>query len=129
MKIQRTGYPLKILGVFADVLDGHLEGKKGPVTINFRDPDYSPERGGYHPVEVRVEADGRIAYVTDFAYCGGQFPELAKELDFDFNLGLFGHMSADFPIEEGRELFAIFQDNFVAYHGWGVFEVTVEVER
>jgi hypothetical protein len=129
MKIQRTGYALKISDAFADILDKHLEGRECPATVNFRDPGYSPERGGYHPVEVRIEADGRISYVTDFAFCGGQFPELAKELDFDFGLGLFGHMGIDHPIAEGKELFAIFQDNFASYHGWGVFTVTAEEER
>jgi len=25
------------------------------LTLNFKDPSYSPEHGGYHPVEIRLE--------------------------------------------------------------------------
>lgn len=40
------------------------------VTFNFRDPDYSVERGGYHPVEIRLIHQGDewcLDYATDLA--------------------------------------------------------------
>ena len=130
MKIARNAYVLPVRKTFADMIDSHLVDKSGLVVLRFRDPSYTADSGGgYHPVEVRVGADGKLVYVTDFAFCGGPFPELVKELDFDFGLGLFQQFGVDYPIVEGRELFRIFQDNFVAYHAWGVFEVTVEEER
>ncbi len=40
------------------------------VVLNFRDPSYSAETGGYHPVEICVDGAGVLQYVTDFAYFG-----------------------------------------------------------
>ena len=97
------------------------------VILNFRDPNYSAETGGFHPVEVMLRATGEIAYITDFAYVGiAPYAELNKEIDFDFSLGFFGHMGRDSPIEAGMELFQIWQDNFVSYYEMGVFQVSIE---
>ena len=60
---------------------------KDTVTLNFRDSSYSPERGGFHPVEIMIEK-GEVLYVTDFCYFG-PFDELVKDLDWDFALGRF----------------------------------------
>uniref|UniRef100_UPI001E3F12B7 DUF2787 family protein n=1 Tax=Escherichia coli TaxID=562 RepID=UPI001E3F12B7 len=43
------------------------------VVINFRDPDYSAESGGFHPVEmrfIRQDNEWYFDYVTDFSYMG-----------------------------------------------------------
>ena len=96
------------------------------VVVNFRDPDYSATTGGYHPVEVSVAADGCVRYITDFAFYGSPpHTELAKEIDFDFELGLFQHMGREFPILRGRELFKMWEDNFISYHQSGRFSVEV----
>lgn len=98
----------------------------GGVCLNFRDPDYSAEDGGYHPVEVRFEQDGTLSYITDFCFVGlGPFAELTKEIDFDFSLNIFGHMGIDRPLEEGRELFAVWQANFCTYYERGVYRVLI----
>jgi len=132
MRIRRQGYPLPIdhrlfallerLTDDAGIRDGDA------VIVHFRDPDYDPERGGFHPVEIYVTSDGRISYITDFAYVGqGQDRELAKEVDWDFGLGLLQHHGIERPIASGRELWAVWQENFLVYHlHWGVFRVTVE---
>jgi hypothetical protein len=55
------------------------------VVINFRDPDYSAESGGFHPVEmrfIRQDNEWYFDYVTDFSYMGRVYPELEKEIDF-----------------------------------------------
>ena len=84
------------------------------VILNFRDPDYSAESGGYHPVEICVNAQGRIQYITDFAYYGqGPYAELGKELDFDFGYGVFQQMGREFPIRDGANLFKIWQSQFL----------------
>ena len=58
------------------------------LTFNFRNPGYSAEQGGVHPVEIRLVRglnDWLFDYVTDFSYQGlGQDAELCKELDFNF---------------------------------------------
>lgn len=89
------------------------------VTINFRDPNYTADDGGYHPVEVRLEneSDGwRFCYITDFCYVGsGYMAELAKDLDFDFNAGVFQNLFGTYPIEQAIEMFQIWETNFVYY--------------
>ena len=131
MKILTEGYPLNVTKKFAGILAKEI-GAAGVdtgsgVVVNFRDPGYSAESGGVHPVEVMVSGDGRIRYVTDFSFAGTPpQAELAKELDFDFDHGAFQQMGRDFPIREGRSLFRTWQANFCAYHRDGTYETRVE---
>ena len=117
------------------------------ITLNFRDPDYSPETGGFHPVEVRLqqmvseapynrtesvsEAIYRIAYITDFSYVGtGWDIELAKELDFDWDHQVCEiRGTAPFPLQEAKELFRLFADNFCHYHTLDVFQMEITFEE
>lgn len=105
----------------------------GAITLNFRDPNYTAERGGYHPVEIRVEIkdrEGRISYITDFCYVGqGWCAELAKSLDFDFSGGEFGSLGFPYvPITEADEIYTVWEENFLTYYRMGVFNVTVTLE-
>lgn len=105
---------------------------KGTVIINFRDKSYSPETGGFHPVEVML-VQGEVFYVTDFCYFGS-FNELVKDLDWDFSIGRFQQLgmgeSREYPISEGNELFQVWQNNFVSYYGMGVYdEIKVNICR
>lgn len=103
------------------------------ITFNFRDSDYSPESGGYHPVEIRISRANsgfQLDYITDFSYVGaGWDTELAKEIDFDLIAGIcevrFYHPVA---IAEAKDLFEMFQMNFLAYYQMDVFIVKVTVE-
>jgi hypothetical protein len=101
------------------------------ITLNFRDPDYSADRGGFHPVEVRLEKQlnhWRLVYITDFAFHGSPYPELIKDIDICFNSkqvyssigGWIGH-------KEGQELIELFSDNFINYHHMDVYQVQVEL--
>lgn len=133
--VNRTACPLPLYPQFADILDEILqqhaasnenESEISGIIINFRDPEYSAESGGFHPVEVMISNQGVIAYVTDFSYIGfPPYAELAKELDFDFTYKLFGQMGRDYPLKEGAELFKLYQRNFVDYFKSGVFEVSI----
>jgi len=38
--------------------------KTGSCIISFKDPSYSVDRGGFHPVEVMVSGSGEIRYIT-----------------------------------------------------------------
>ena len=38
------------------------------VNIRFKDPKYSSETGGYHPVEMAISDSGVLLYITDFFY-------------------------------------------------------------
>lgn len=97
------------------------------VTITFRDPDYKPECGGYHPVEFAFKKDGSLLYITDYCFVG-QPPmcELCKCLDFDFSLELFQNYGMDYPISEGRQIFKIWQSNFISYHGIDAYTTSIE---
>ncbi|MGY3947276.1 hypothetical protein BJP24_15525 [Aeromonas allosaccharophila] len=103
------------------------------LTFNFRNPGYSVEQGGVHPVEIRLirGLDGWLFdYVTDFSYQGlGQDAELCKELDF--NLSCDEHYLLGWgplPGVEARELFTLWQSNFIIYAQLGYFTVTVSGE-
>ena len=89
------------------------------ITINFRDPNYSAEDGGFHPVEIRLEKHGdtwQFCYITDFTYVGiGPFAELAKDLDFDFQAGVFQNLHGLFPIEVALDFYQIWEGNFLHY--------------
>ena len=131
MIIQQTGYPFTISNKLILILNKEIElHSEVDITsgciFNFRDPNYSAESGGYHPVEICIDENGRFQYLTDFAYVGdGHYAELIKELDFDFRYGLFQHMGREFPIAQGVGLFKIWQSNFCAYCQSKVFTVTI----
>ena len=119
---------------FLEVLKIEVEkaGQKiewGTKILNFRDKGYSNKTGGFHPVEVMTD-QGKIQYVTDFCYFGPD-DELVKDLDFAFNCGVFQQLgrgeSLEYPIEEVRDLFAMLQENFIAYYAMGMY-YHIEVE-
>ena len=136
IQVQSTGYPLTVSKKLVAILQRELdrlvvdqttaEEQSEGVTFNFRDPDYSAESGGYHPVEISVDGEGRISYITDFAYVGiGAFAELDREIDFDFGFRVFQHMGREFPIERGASLFRIWQANFCSYVERQVFQISI----
>ena len=100
------------------------------LTFNFRNPGYSAEQGGVHPVEIRLirGLDGWLFdYVTDFSYQGlGHDAELCKEIDFNFLDGEHTMLGwGPLRLAEARELFDIWQSNFIAYCRLECFSVTV----
>jgi len=110
-----------------EIIADAIREKSGACIISFKDPNYSAETGGFHPVEIMVSTTGEILYVTDFALVGIEaHTDLAKEIDFDFGLQVFQHFNREYPIAEGRGLFEIWMNNFTTYHKMGVYEMTVE---
>ncbi|MBF0190712.1 MAG: DUF2787 family protein [Magnetococcales bacterium] len=106
----------------------HESGKNfsGAIILNFRDPNYSAEQGGFHPVEIGIDPLGKIHYLTDFAYFGPPgYAELEKELDWDIHCGLFQHLGREYPINQGRSIYQIWERNFLSYLAMGVFQVQI----
>jgi len=128
--IQSDGYVLPINKQLTEIINhcistANTDDFNGMV-LNFRDPDYSAESGGYHPVEVAIDQSGQIHYITDFAYFGASpMAELDKELDFDFASGIFQQRGRVYPIEQAGELFAVWQINFVDYYKAKIFDISV----
>ena len=97
------------------------------VVINFREKSYSPENGGYHPVEVRITRlndQWVFDYITDFSYCG-LMPELEKEIDFDFGHGVaYIRYMGEVPITESSvaEFYSMWETNFLSYIGMDCFD-------
>jgi len=125
MRILREGLALPVTHKFTKAITVMLneEGISGDsVTINFRDPTYSAENGGFHPVEIRLERQNNawhLCYITDFA--SGPYVELAKDLDFDFQAGVFQNLFGVFPIEQATDMYQIWEGNFLHY--WLELEV------
>ncbi|TKF21988.1 DUF2787 family protein [Vibrio kanaloae] len=104
------------------------------VVINFREKSYSPENGGYHPVEVRITRlndQWVFDYITDFSYCG-LMPELEKEIDFDFGHGVaYIRYMGEVPITDPSvaEFYSMWETNFLSYIGMDCFdEIKVTVD-
>ncbi|MGE6287791.1 DUF2787 domain-containing protein [Aeromonas media] len=105
-------------------------GRCTQLTFNFRNPGYSAEQGGVHPVAIRLVRgldDWLFDYVTDFSYQGlGQDAELCKELDFNFLDGEhFMQGWGPLRLTEARELFELWRRNFIAYYRLECFIVSV----
>ena len=123
MNINITNLPLAVSDKLTDLVKEALKGKdltnKTSVTLNFRDPDYSAEKGGYHPVEINLKRKGdewHILYITDFCYVGiGPYAELVKDLDFDFGAGVFQTQYGYYRIEEASDIYPVWEQNFVFY--------------
>ncbi|AEF04881.1 DUF2787 family protein [Alteromonas naphthalenivorans] len=137
MRIQYEQLALPVSEQFAAalaelLLQNQVSGSS--VTINFRDPNYSAEEGGFHPVEIRLEKQNgtwHFCYITDFTYVGiGPYAELAKDLDFDFQAGVFQNLFGVFPIETAWDIYQIWEGNFLHY--WqelGVFTIKTTKDK
>lgn len=127
MNIQKEGYPLLVSNRLITILTKENEkagisGDTG-IIINFRDTSYSPEDGGFHPVEIAIAPDGKIRYLTDFAYVGRPpMAELAKDLDFDFEEGWFQQFNTRYTFDLGQGLYRVWQSNFCAYYEANAFD-------
>ncbi|PSW63877.1 DUF2787 domain-containing protein [Photobacterium leiognathi subsp. mandapamensis] len=106
------------------------------LTFNFRDTGYSAESGGWHPVEIRIEQENdqwHFIYITDFSYVGYPYPELAKEVDFDFDNNRASVLySWEELITDSRviEFYQVWEMNFLAYVEMEVFdEIKVTAEN
>ena len=106
------------------------------VVINFRDSSYNAESSsGFHPIEIRLVRlydQWIFDYITDFAYCGGPYPELVKEVDFNFSSGTasFSYVP-ELPItsSEVMEFYSMWESNLLSYVEMGVFdEIKVTVD-
>ncbi|WP_333002864.1 DUF2787 domain-containing protein [Vibrio coralliilyticus] len=93
------------------------------LVFNFRDKSYSAEEGGFHPVEIAIchtsTGEWSIEYITDFAYMGNYYPELERNLDFDFRVGqFFVAYRGWLPMQgnpDAKELYRLWECNFLAY--------------
>lgn len=133
MVITTNDLPLPVTSKLTDIIKDALKGKdlngKTSVTLNFNDPDYSAENGGYHPVEIMLKRKGdqwHILYITDFCYGGiGPFAELVKDLDFDFGLGVFQTTYGYFCIEEAADIYPVWEQNFCFYFKNDAFSTSI----
>ncbi|WP_140179228.1 DUF2787 family protein [Providencia stuartii] len=142
MTIHQSGLRLPIAQAFSQLLLNELDNSVinsaidlilvRAVTMNFRDPLYSAETGGFHPVEIRLlrlHEQWLFDYVTDFSFMGNYYPELEKELDICWSQGYVYHfMMGDIDEEEGGAMFELWQRNFIQYHKMKCYEVSIQWE-
>jgi hypothetical protein len=98
------------------------------LTFNFRDPNYSADTGGYHPVEVRIEKHNDLwhfIYITDFSYQG--YPaELVKEIDVCFeSKQIYSLYGGWLNQRDAMELVKLFIANFVEYHEMNAYNTKI----
>lgn len=101
------------------------------IVLNFRDPNYNAEKGGYHPVEIMLskrDEQWNVCYITDFCFVGqGPFAELAKCLDFDVSQNLFQDLMGFHPLKAAHSLYKTWEQNFLCYlHQCEVYEITAK---
>ncbi|WP_088210563.1 DUF2787 family protein [Shewanella sp. Shew256] len=101
------------------------------VTINFRDPSYSADAGGFHPVEIRLEYSQatsmwQVCYITDFAYQGRYYPELEKDIDFNFaeSSGYQAYVGFH-PLSHFSGLYRLWEANFRSYVVDDIYLITI----
>ena len=120
-----TMLPPEFVQVINGVVQSAPDVDKG-VIINFRDPHYSADTGGFHPVEIHVDSQGEMLCLTDFAYFGSPpFIELGIELDFSFEHDYFRQFDSMYDLDCGRSLLGLYTRNFAAYYNSGVYLVEV----
>lgn len=136
MTVHQSGLHLPVSRAFIKIIAEYLPPPPlilPAVTLNFRDPKYSAESGGFHPVEIRLtrHADGwYFDYVTDFSYMGHPWPELEKEFDVCWSQRYIWHtLTGDTDTEEGGALFELWQRNFIRYCRMKIYTVTVQPEH
>jgi len=99
------------------------------ITFNFRDPDYSADKGGFHPVEIRLNKHNnqwQFEYITDFSFQSFPYPELVKEIDICFHSK---EVSTFYGVgmnkRESDEFIKHFLGNFITYVEMEVFTVRI----
>ncbi len=114
----------KLHKLLSEQLTAHLLSNEALTTsrylvFNFRDKSYSADEGGFHPVEMAICQTSTGEYITDFAYMGNYYPELERNLDFDFRVGqFFVAYRGWLPMQGSRdaqELYRLWENNFLAY--------------
>ncbi|WP_394128418.1 DUF2787 domain-containing protein [Vibrio hepatarius] len=129
----------KLHTLLSKLFTAHLLGHETLATsrylvFNFRDKTYSAEEGGFHPIEIAIchtsIGEWSIEYITDFAYMGNYYPELERNLDFDFRVGqFFVAYRGWLPMQgssDAKELYQLWECNFLAYVDTDAYnEITV----
>ncbi len=133
-EVQGFPVPVELFEIINQSLTGTSlpKGDFNAITLNFRDPDYSADTGGYHPVEIRMEKQNelwQLVYITDFSYQGGPFPELVKEIDVCFiSKQVFNLFIGWLQNRNAKELLTLFIGNFIAYYANDCYQVSVSFD-
>jgi len=108
-----------------EIANSDIEENRG-VILNFRHPEDDHDTGDFHPVEITLDAYGSIKCISDFALYG-KFPAVRGEsIEFDFGLKLLQHFSEEYPIQEGQELYELWELKFLRHYEMGVYrQITV----
>ncbi|QBG35550.1 DUF2787 family protein [Litorilituus sediminis] len=74
--------------------------------------------------------DWRFCYITDFCYVGyGYMAELSKDLDFNFEAGVFQNLFGTYPIEQAIEMYRTWESYFMYYvEDLKVFHISIEID-
>ncbi|MFA0012888.1 DUF2787 domain-containing protein [Vibrio lentus] len=123
LPVSKKLYALLNTHYSAHLLNNETLSTSSHMVFNFRDKTYSAAAGGFHPVEISIcqfsTGEWCIEYITDFAYMGSYYPELERNLDFDFRARqCFASYHGWFSMNDNRdavELYQLWESNFLAY--------------
>lgn len=128
MTISTSGLPWPLSDKLVAILEEEME-RFGIATsvgaiLTFRGHDHAD---GLHTVEIAVGPGGRIEYVSALSCSDGRSHSgPVRELDFDFSLGVFQRQDVRQPLVQVREIFRLWQENFLKHHGRGAYTVSAE---
>ncbi|WP_371377716.1 DUF2787 family protein [Thalassotalea aquiviva] len=101
------------------------------ITLNFLDPGYCAQTGGYHPVNVGLVKDmkeWRLISISDYAY-QGLSNDLVKEIDICFTTNKAYSMFTEWlDSGDSQELLSMLLNNFVEYYDMGVYRTAVYID-
>ena len=133
IKINQTAIKLspKLLALLKQTIKEKSSDKGiSQITVNFRDSSYNAKAGGYQPVEISLQKDAlngwwTLLYITDFCYCGHPYPELVKEVDFDFSANTFflaNCTPTSITRSTVKDFYRSWENNFLSYLEYDAFD-------
>ena len=95
--------------------------------LSFRHGGISPEDdGGIQPVEIAVDTDGSLIYISDFRAVGTPpHHKLVTETHFDFSRNEARYLDTVAPLNREHEMFQAWEHTFVACYRVGSYQVEV----
>ncbi|WP_371374873.1 DUF2787 family protein [Thalassotalea aquiviva] len=136
MKIKRST-ELSLPGTFYQLIEKEIIDVGKPdedakrITLNFLDPGYCAQTGGYHPVNVGLVKnmnEWRLVSISDYAYQDSS-NDLVKEIEICFTTNkAYSMFTGWLDSGDSQELLSMLINNFVEYYAMGVYRTAAYID-